>query len=100
MARVESFRLTFGLPLEPRGVSTPTGPRSNMQVTPERWLGVRQMAELKGCSINKIRDMCHAGIIPATKEGKSWAITVSAWNTYCAQIQPKRISTRRARDFS
>jgi hypothetical protein len=67
---------------------------------PERWLGVKQMAELKGCSINKIRDMCHAGIIPATKEGKSWAITVSAWNTYCAQIQPKRISTRKARDFN
>jgi excisionase family DNA binding protein len=67
---------------------------------PERWLGVKQMAELKGCSINKIRDMCHAGIIPATKEGKSWCITVSAWNTYCNQIQPKRVSTRKARDFN
>lgn len=67
---------------------------------PERWLGVRQMAELKGCSINKIRDMCHAGIIPATKEGKSWAITVTAWNAYSARAQLKRVSTRTPRDFN
>jgi hypothetical protein len=99
MVRVEPFRMTFFTDISKPRELFRTERQTLPSPAPERWLGVRQMAELKGCSINKIRDMCCAGIIPATKEGKSWCITVSAWNAYCAQAQPKRVSTRRARDF-
>jgi hypothetical protein len=100
MAQVEPFRLTFFTDISKPRELFKTERQTLPSPAPECWLGVRQMAELKGCSINKIRDMCHAGIIPATKEGKSWAITVTAWNAYCAQAQPKRVSTRPARNFN
>lgn len=85
------MKLSFTLPLEYR-VSVPT--KSYLPQSADRWLGVPEMAELKGCSEKKVRALCQNGIIPATKEGLSWTIPVSLWNAYCAAAKPKRVSTR------
>lgn len=88
------MNLRFSIPLEQR-ITLET--RSNLPQHPERWMGVPEMAILKGCSEGRIRNMIRAGLIPATREGKTWTITVSTWNAYSAMQQPKRLSTRKRR---
>ena len=54
-------------------------------------LSVRDIVERTGFDINRVRQLCSSGKIPATKHGREWRISAEGWREYYMRTTLKEV---------